>query len=309
MRPFMAASLPMARALPIAMLVVLGLSWAIRLLAIRTAAVGGVSPIDVAMVATAGIVLLLTLLSVARSKYPRLSRHHLRFYAATGLFGFAAPFLAEIIVAPHLSVLHFVIVVTSAPVWTVFISIVFRLEAVDWRRVAGIVTGFMATALVIFGTQDGNQAVEFQVQPIWIAAAFSIPILYAIYVLYIAAVWPKDVDNLQGAHGQAIVALVTYFCFWLVFSEKNGDAQTLATQWAIWVIVLSEVIALLLLFSIARTRGGSFASQANYVAVVAGAVIGVTYFNQPVNWLTLAGVILLIFALWLSSRKWAKAVA
>ncbi len=62
-------------------------------------------------------------------------------------------------------------------------------------------------------------------------------------------------------------------------------------------------MGLVLLFQIARMRGGSFVSQANYIAVVAGAVLSAVFFGQPFKWAIVVGIILLVTSLWLSTRK------
>ena len=295
-----------SRMLPMVLLMILGLSWAIRLLAIKVASEKAATPADVALVATIGIVCILTLTNIMRSKFPPLKRDHLRFYAIAGLLGFALPFLVEISVAPHLSASTFVMIVTSAPIWTVFLSTVFRLEPNNWYRITGIIIGFGATALVIIGLETGASNAADLAQPIWIAAAFIIPILYAAYVLYTAAAWPVGIDSLQVALGQAVVGLLAFAIFWLTFSEHNWPARLSAFDWSIVAIVLSEILALVLFFRLARSQGGSFATQANYIAVVSGTLIGAVYFSQSLNWLIFAGIASLIIALWLSGKSVAR---
>lgn len=258
---------------------------------------------DVAVVATIGIVILLTLINLIRSRFPPLEKRHMRFYVLAGLFGFGLPFLLEITVAPHLPALLFVIIVTSTPIWTVFIATIFRLESMDWLRAFGVVAGFAATALVIFGTAASGEADGLQAQPTWILAALGIPVLYAVYLLYIAAAWPSDLDNLQGAQGQSAVALVAFAFSWLALPQDNLSLEAMIVGWPVWIIVLAEITALLLLFHLAREHGGSFAAQANYVAVVAGSLIGLLLFDQEVNVAAIAGVILLVFALRLSAKS------
>jgi drug/metabolite transporter (DMT)-like permease len=74
-------------------------------------------------------------------------------------------------------------------------------------------------------------------------------------------------------------------------------------DWPFWAVVVSEVTALVLLFRIARSYGGSFVSQANYIAVVAGAVLSTLLFGQTFNWAVVIGIALLVTSMWLSMRK------
>jgi drug/metabolite transporter (DMT)-like permease len=54
---------------------------------------------------------------------------------------------------------------------------------------------------------------------------------------------------------------------------------------------------------IAPLHGGSFVSQANYMAVIVGAVLSIVFFGQPFKWAIVLGIILLMTSLWLSIRK------
>lgn len=288
--------------LPLVALSALGLSWAVRLLAISELSSRGASSIQIAIVATAGIVVLLTLINLARVGLPPVKARHLRFYLLAGIFGFGAPFLLEITVAPHLPPLLFVIVVTSTPIWTLLVAASLRLEPLRWPRALAIIIGFGATALVILGTRSSNLTDGSDVEPLWILAALGIPALYAGYVLYIASAWPSDLDALQGAHGQATVALVAFACLWPFLPDRSSAALTSTLEWPVLIIIGAEVVALVLLFHLARTQGGSFATQANYVAVVAGAFLGIMLLDQPIDAIAIMGVALLVLALRLSTR-------
>jgi drug/metabolite transporter (DMT)-like permease len=257
--------------------------------------------VELVVVATIGIAVLLILINFSRSKLPPLEGRHLRFYVLAGLFGFGAPFLLECLVAPHLPALLFVIIVTSTPIWTVFIATSLRLEKASWLRIIGVIGGFVATALVIIGTLNPVAAEETETELVWAAAAFGIPILYAVYILYIAAAWPSDLDNLQGAQGQSTVALAAFLIFWLILPARSLNLEAMKIDWSMMIIVIAEVVALVLLFHLARNHGGSFTAQANYVAVAVGTIISILFFNEQVSVIATAGVVLLIVALRLSA--------
>lgn len=289
-------------AVALALLVALGLAWAVRLIAIKAATAHGAAAFDVALVATAGVALLVTLVNGLRGRWPPATRRHLRFYLVAGVVGFGAPFAVELIVARHLPGLLFVLVVTSAPVWTVFIALVLRLEPAGPRRVVGVVAGFLATALVIAALPAAPDA-PAGAAPLWIVAAFAIPVLYAAYVLFIAAAWPGAADNLQVAQGQAYVALAVFAGLAVMRGGTGGDLVALAGLPSVWLIVAAELVALVLFFRLARGHGGSFAAQANYVAVVGGAALSVLLFGEVPGWPALLGVGLLVLALRLASAS------
>ncbi len=120
------------------------------------------------------------------------------------------------------------IIVATTPVWTLLISAITRVEHLDATRALGTLVGFVAVITVIFATQADGRVDDASAQPLWIIAAFLIPLLYALYLLYIANRWPENLDNLQGAQGQATVALVIFFGFWLLSKGQFNDITSLA---------------------------------------------------------------------------------
>jgi drug/metabolite transporter (DMT)-like permease len=284
-------------------LISLGLCWLLRLLAIKYTADSGAQAIDIAVVATTAIVLLLWTINFLRSKTAPHTSSHLQFYGLAGLFGFGAPFFAETTVAVHLPALLFVIIIATTQILTLLVPTITGIERLDPMRALSTVTGFFAVAIVVFITPADGRASNGPTQPFWIFAAFVIPLLYAVYLLYIANRWPKNLDNLQGAQGQTTVGLIMFLGIWFFSGGRFDDITGLAMHWPIWAVVASEVTALVLLFRIARSYGGGFVSQANYIAVVVGAGLSMLLFKQPFDWAVVIGIMLLVTSMWLTMRK------
>ncbi len=291
---------PFAR--PAFMLIGLGLCWASRLLAIKLVADRGGKVMDTVVVVTAILVVILSVTNQARSKPLPRGPEHLKFYVLAGLLGFGAPLLAELMVAAHLPALLFVMIVATAPIWTLLLSAFMRVETLNIKNTLGTLIGFGAVVTVVYATQ-AEHADQMPFDLPWVIAAFTIPILYALYMLHIANRWPEGLDNLQGAQGQAIAALIVFSGIWLGTSGQLSDLLALSMQWPIWVVVSLEILGLVLLFQIARLRGGSYVARANYIAVVAGAVLSIVLFGQDFRWAVVLGTGLLVAALWLTKAK------
>lgn len=283
------------------LLTMLGLAWAVRLIAIKATAATA-SPIDIVFFATVGVLIVTSALNAIRRRTMPVSLQHVRFYVIAGIFGFGAPFFVETIVAPHLKGLAFVVIVTSTPIWVAFLGLLTRVETLSWHRAASVVIGFFATVLVLVGSNLGSDLTFESANMAWYALALLIPALYALYITYIAKFWPADLDNMQGAQGQALIALAIFLIIWI----SSGSSPVLLRQpdvtLPLFVIVLAEVAGLVVLFQLARTQGGNFTAQANYIAVVFGSALGVALFDQKTNFVAALGVVLLLFAMWLSSR-------
>ncbi len=231
-----------------------------------------------------------------------VSLQHVRFYVIAGIFGFGAPFYVETIVAPHLKGLAFVVIVTSTPIWVAFLGLLTRTETLGWHRAASVLIGFIATVLVLFGSNLGSDLTFESANMAWYALALVIPALYAIYITYIAKFWPDHLDNMQGAQGQALVAMAIFFVIWIATGSSPVLLRQPDVALPFFVIILAEVAGLVALFQLARTEGGNFTAQANYIAVAFGSALGVALFDQTANLVAALGVVLLVFAMWLSSR-------
>ncbi|MBP0614952.1 DMT family transporter [Jiella mangrovi] len=291
------------RLVPLALLLGLGVSWSVRLLSIKATASGQPSGIDVAFAASWGIAALTTLLNAARSGRLPVGAPHLRFYALSGVIGFGLPFLLEILIAPHLPPVLFVVIATSVPLWALLFALAFRLERLTVARVSGILIGFVATLVVILSSAPETEGESIAIEPTWLLASFSIPALYASYMLYVAKIWPTDLDNLRSAQGQGLAAALCFTVIWLVTGSGMTGVLEVVRSPAFGLIILSEVLALLCLFQIARTIGGGYATQANYIAVISGTLIGIVLFDQPLVPTLAVGVALLLVGLRLTAPR------
>ena len=283
------------------LLIMLGLAWAARLIAIKATAAAA-SPIDIVFLATAGVFILTSSLNAFRRRSMPVSVRHVRFYLIAGIFGFGAPFFVETIVAPHLKGLAFVVIVTSTPVWVAFLGLLSRAETLSRHRAASVGIGFFATVLVLVGSNLDADLTFESASMAWYGLALLIPALYALYILYVVKFWPAGLDNMQGAQGQALVALLIFSVIWTTSGSNPVLMMQPDVAMPLFAIVLAEVSGLILLFKLARSEGGNFTAQANYIAVFFGSALGVALFDQTANFFAALGAVLLVFAMWLSSR-------
>ncbi len=283
----------------LSLLFLLGLSWAIRLLATKAVIGAGLPIIVTVNLASLGVVVLLTALNMLRRNLPPVTKATFRFYVVAGAFGFAAPFFLEVTVAGRLPAVVFVLIVTSAPIWTAVFALLSGLERVTPRRAVGIALGFAASGLVIVGSAQASD-LEGAFTLTTLTLAFAIPVFYASYVLFIASKWPRGVDGLQVAQGQAVVALLGFAVAAAISSRGTVFIPNLAQSIFLGLIIVSETVALVLFFYLARREGGTFASQANYIAIAAGALLGSIFFGEDLHTLVVFGVVLLCAAIFLN---------
>jgi drug/metabolite transporter (DMT)-like permease len=277
----------------------LGTSWATRLLAVKATSVGtNASPLEIAFISTAGIVALVTAANAIRRKAAPVNCRYLRFYLGAGTFGFGAPLTLELGVSRHIPALLFVVIVTSTPIWTMIIAVLTQFESISWRKACGAVSGFGATVLVILGTMPQPSGWQWTEDFRWLAPAFLIPITYGGYLLYVANRWPVGLDNLQAAQGQSTIALIILLPVVISSGQIENISKLEINAWAITIVCAAEIAGLMSLFQLARMKGGSYASQANYIAVIVGSILGVVFFGQRVSSEAFIGIAALLFALY-----------
>lgn len=281
------------------LLILLGLAWSVRLAAIKWTSTSGWPPLATVQIVVVAMAVVMTTANLARGRPPPLTRRALTFYAISGCLGFLLPFTLELVVAEHLSVFMLTIVVTTVPIWTLTIAMAIGVERFAWRKTLGTLAGFAAAAVIVVDMiGPGGPSGELR----WIALGCAIPLVYALFTLFVATRWPKTLDALQVANGQSVLIALGAAGAWAA-GAWSIDRMPAADQMAsISVITLAEIAGLFLYLRIARDYGATFVSQANYLAIGFGAVIGVVVFGDTIGVLSVAGAVGLIVALSITRR-------
>ena len=273
----------------VALLILLGLLWAVRIAAIKAAGLSGV-PVHVVVAAAAlGIAAVFTTLAVARSDWPPVDRGLAGFYLLSGTFGFLAPFALESAVAPHLPVFAFVVVIATMPILTLALSILTGGERLAWRPVASVALGFAGAVAILWDT--GRAEAAGGASPWWVAAAFGVPALYALNTVFVARRWPARAGAVQVAHAQALIVSAAAVLGSLA-TGTAGDLRLAALDWpALGLIVAGEALALLVYLRITRDYGATWVSFANYVSMIFAAAIGAAVFGDRITALTVVAAL------------------
>lgn len=274
--------------LKLVLLLVLGLLWAVRIAAIKAAGLSGIPVVVVVTVVAIGLAVVFTLRAAIMLSWPPLDRTLLKFYLLTGAMGFLFPFALESAVAPHLPVFVFVVIISTMPILTFVVAYLSGREALAFRSVAAVFLGFLCAVAILFDTAElaANNAGLW-----WVAAAFGVPLLYALNTVFVAHKWPAAADAVHVAHAQSIIVGVAAL-LGAVATGAMGDLG-LVTQnpLAMAIIVGGEALALLVYLRITRDYGATWVSLANYVSMVFGAVIGAFAFGDSIGALTLVSAL------------------
>lgn len=287
-------------ALKIALLILLGLLWAVRIAAIKAAGLSGV-PVHVVVAVTAvGLAAVFSALAVARREWPPVDRALIGFYLASGTLGFLAPFALESVVAPHLPVFVFVVIIATMPILTLALSILTGGERLALGLVLSVAMGFAGAVTIVL---DTARAETESASPWWVAAAFGVPALYALNTVFVARRWPARAGAVAVAHAQALIVGGAA----VLGTVASGTASDLALVRldlpALGLIIAGEALALLVYLRVARDYGATWVSFANYVSMVFAAMIGAAAFGDRLTALSVVAALVIVASVALYHRR------
>lgn len=276
--------------LPLFYLVILGTSWGLHFSFIKLAAESGLSYSGIAAVTTAGVAILTLLISALRRRMPRFDMQHLRFYFVAALLGYVAPFLIELHSSVHMPASVLTLVVSSSPLFTVLIAMLFRSDTITMRGLTGIIVGTLSAALILVPSAIGLTGIPV----FWILVAFLVPLIYAADHNFIAKLWPAGSDSYQLGCGESLVALAMLLPLYLWQGViVDLDVPFGSGHIAIIVMVGFALIEIFLYFEIIRLAGPIFVSQTNFITVAAGVLWAMYIFGErPSQWLWLSAALL-----------------
>ena len=233
--------------MPIILLILLGMSWGGHFSLLKIASESGLPHLGIIVLTTVGVVIGMSAIACFRGRWPPISKRHLRFYLICAIIGYLVEFPLSLIVAGQIPAGLLAIIASTSPIFTSLIAIITKVEHVSPRRLAAVMVGLAATAVVLVpGTALPQPSLL-----IWVLLAFCLPVLYAIYHNYVAFDWPEDCDSWQVALGESLVAGVIVVAFYMA-SDISTDAFTIASpgMWTIAVMAILAIIEIYLYFEI-----------------------------------------------------------
>jgi drug/metabolite transporter (DMT)-like permease len=291
-----------ASLLPIALLVVLGLSWGLHFPILKFAARSGLPYSGIAAAAICGVALALLSACLVRRRLPAFGRGYLRFYLVCALLGYLAPYFLALFAAGRIDAGMLTLIGSTSPIFTLCLAALVGAERITAIRVFGILLGAVSVAFLILPQASlvGVTAVTAMV------AALGIPLSYSSYHVYLSKYWPAGSDSFQVACGEALTAV----CLMTPIFLFAGGTDLFASEWGVghWAILATVVITTLdcyLYFEIVRLAGPVFVSQGGFIAVIAGVLWGMLLHGEKPSewlWVSLAFLIGSLFLLALSRR-------
>jgi drug/metabolite transporter (DMT)-like permease len=291
-------------ALPLFLLLVMGIAWGGSFSLLRIARFDGASGFGLAFWEGFGSgVPLLLLLLLTRQQFP-LDARSLRFYALSGLLGITIP--ASALFAAALFLPAGIVAMSNAlvPIATYAFALAMAVERFAPLRAFGLVAGLAGVLLVLLpeaSLPDPGMAH-------WALLCFAAVIAYGAQNIYVAKAAPSGMSALAMSAGTLLGGGLLI----LPFVIATGGFLSLLPPWqpaqmaamGMMAINASGTVGFLWLI---RTAGPVFTSQCAYLVVLFGMLWGITIFGESHSGWIWAALVLMIAGVLLVSLRQRRA--
>lgn len=208
------------------------------------------------------------------------SYHEFRYAVISGPITFAGPSILVFTVVPEVGAAFSGILFSLSPLFTLLFARICGVERLSARRSLGVAIGLCGAV----GISISKGAISPSGQFIWLALAFSIPILLAFGNLYRTLDWPENSPPELLAFWSHIASSITYLALtllyqWLPFADKGSFWTSLVSDLSLGQLILGGLTAPLV-FRLQRIGGPVMISQIGYVAAGTSMVIATLFLAE-----------------------------
>jgi len=264
----------------------------------KLASAASVSPMAWAWLVSFGAGSCLLLASLLSGRRVALNGEHLRFYLLSALVSLVIPNLLIFSVIPRLGSGFTGILFTISPVFTLLLSVVWRVRTPTGIGIAGIAIGFAGALLVTSSRGELSQPAS----AIWLLAGLCIPASLAIGNVYRTVAWPCQAQPMELAIGSNLASATLLLALMLV----RGEGAALAGLAAIPAVAAAQVLASTAMFSLffrlQQVGGPTYLSQIGYVGAAVALLAGTGVLGERYAWPTWAGALVILIGIALSVR-------
>ena len=262
--------------LAILQLVTVGTLWGATFSIAKLAITQGVPPLGYGFWQSTGSgLVLLAILALRRERLP-LSRRHLLFYLMTGGLGIALANVNFYITIQFVPAGVMAVVITTAPIMTFVLALLFGLEAWRWQRVAGLLLGLAGVLMLVLPSATAGDDLSF-----WIILGFITPLAYSINAILTARLRPAGGSALSYACGMMLCAGLLQGPVMLAAGQAWAPGWPLGLpELAIALQVAISASAYVVFFHLVRVAGPVYFSQVGYVVTLTGLCWGFLLFDE-----------------------------
>ncbi len=209
------------------------------------------------------------------------------------------PFGLSLAVVGHVPVSTFSIVTSTTPLFGYLLALMVGMEKPNRLRILAIIAGFLGAALLVIDADMIDHGIS--IDP-WLAAAFGLPLFYALYHLFAAKFWPKDRETSAVGIAESIAAGLAFLPLLLI--SQGGDAGDVSPTGLLLLAGVSVlwVVERIAFFNLVRHFGPVSTVQAVNLATVSTVVMGAIIYGEQIDARIIVSAALVIIALWLNAK-------
>ena len=264
--------------LPISLLFMIGGLWGFFFILIKTTVNDGINPSAYVFWFCFGAGLVVLVIGLIRRTFPPLTRPHIVYYFKAALLRFTLANIILYTVTGKLPVGIMAVVMAFTPIVTHLISLVTGTEKFVKLRFFGILLGFAGVLMIVIpktSLPDPSLA-------IWVLIGFGTPLLHgAGYVFLSEKNRPPDIESLQLAAGTLIAAALMALPISLLLGEFSMLVPPFSKgEVAMMTHFILAGINFYAIFELIRLAGPTYMSQALFLSVIFGVVLGIIIFRE-----------------------------
>lgn len=234
-------------------------------------------------------------------RFSRIRREHLPWLLVVGLTGSGIPAILFALAQTHISSTMAGILNSITPLFTLTLGILFFGSPLIWRKVVGVFIGLGGALLLLINSGDAAFSGEFQYGMLVVLAT----ICYAISGNTVATKL-KGLDPLAISSSAFVMVGIptTLLLFSTDFvSVLQQDTQAWASLGFISILALvGTVLASVIFFHLIQRTNAVFGASIAYLIPIVAVGWGLLD-NEPVGWMHLIGLCLILSGVYLSKNR------
>ena len=286
----------MSKLIPYALLLFFGICWGTSIPLAKVAVSTGHHPFGMIFWQIVISIVLLSGIAFVRKSKLIFDAPHIIFFAVVILVGTIVPNGFSYFAAFHLPAGVMALVIAMVPVFSILIALTIGAEKFDLKRLAGVVLGITAIALLVLP----ESSLPDPAKAIFVLVALIAPFAYGAEGNYLAAKQPADTGPIATLLGASIVGFFISFALtWSVDGFIDPTVSFGKPELALVGSSVLHIIAYVGYIGLVSRAGAVFTSQVAYIVTPAGVVLSSLFLGEVHSAWLWASLAIMIFALFL----------
>ena len=280
--------------------VLLALTWGSSFILMKKSLIG-LLPFQVAALRIA--ITSIALLPFTILNFRKVERSKIKYIVLSGLMGSGIPAFFFATAQMHLNSSLAGVLNSLTPVWALFLGMLFFKLKTSFKQIVGILLGFCgAASLVVFGHHNNSLNSEISYAFLIVIATFCYGLNLNILRTYLVGINPLSIASLSFFF-IGIPACIYLVGFTDLFERINTNPATLPSLAYISILgIVGTATASIVFYYLVQKTSTLFGAVTTYfIPVVA---VGWGFFdNEPITIVHFIGLGLILFGVWMVTRK------